>query len=663
MEVTMFRRTRDLIPALSFIILACAACAAPAEPTERQTSAISGSLLGSIMPFGGFDGTCVAATSGGGLQIAPCGDSGTLFFFNGFRILGVPDETKCLDLNYGDLATGAVSMVPCNDGINQRWAIVGGQIVSENRSDGKTHCLDVHFGAHSIGTPIDLAPCVAGASDQVFWTAGSPMEFASTMSHLTTNPTLTHPECLDVLYDNETVGAPLDDSDCNGLQAQWFTLDQFHQVHLSNNTALCLGITGFLSVPNGFSVGLVECAVPPASPSPLQQWFFTNRGRNATGGLVSLNNMSSGCLDIFGGSNVSPTSVDVFTCNGGGAQMWQPTVFAGPVPLNNNGGQVLSAPKVYQLYYGTWWNSPVGHNRMIANEAYVAAVVGYINGNGAPANQKPFLRQYGVNSATLATPPSAGIADNLQRLVNYPVGGATIELGSPTSQSSFTLPAITFDSSYVGGSVTIHGAGNAANEAAFVITGTVPNFPHSVRIAPGPNNTGAQPVTETLPSTATAWIAHPRALSDTEATGGANSIERIVENARAAGLVPNTNSNVVILVFPSFDFARTGDANVGTAYHTTETNGAHASVGVLFERVDEPAPLMESVISHETFEAATDPFATPLAWANPSGELCDGPCTSGSAPTGNFTANGVQMSTGFDNTLGGACTSTGYIPQ
>jgi hypothetical protein len=95
------------------------------------------------------------------------------------------------------------------------------------------------------------------------------------------------------------------------------------------------------------------------------------------------------------------------------------------------------------------------------------------------------------------------------------------------------------------------------------------------------------------------------------------------------------------------------------------TRAAHAAFGVLFERIDEPGDRMNGGTSHEIFEAVTDPFlnqpGNPLGWLHGDAghEVCDGNCPNGANP---FVANGSSMSGGNDNTLGGACTITGFIP-
>jgi hypothetical protein len=119
--------------------------------------------------------------------------------------------------------------------------------------------------------------------------------------------------------------------------------------------------------------------------------------------------------------------------------------------------------------------------------------------------------------------------------------------------------------------------------------------------------------------------------------------------------------DTLIMVFPSTGFTSNCSATATFAYHSAV--GANAYYGVSFAdsaTVGAGAPFTV-VTAHEIFEAATDPYVgvTPNspAWANPStGEICDG----AGWPTFGF--NGVQILGCWDNSLGGAVSTTGYDP-
>jgi hypothetical protein len=680
------RRSMNCWSAAQLAILAAAAlvaCAPVDDTTIQERSALTTSSTGVLMLFGGQDVTCaqVVTPSSGvtGLQVANCGAAAETFVFDGVTIKNQSSSPLCFDIRFGDLASGVLDLVPCNGTINQQWYVSGGQIVSANKSDGQAHCLDVHFGSHSLGTPIGVAPC-NGTAAQSFWPAGPTMEIPS---ELTVD---NHRECLDVAADSETAGTRLDDARCNGTNAQWYVLDTLHRIKLANNQSLCVGLG---AAQNGVApVILKTCSTSDTT----QQWSFVNKKADSNGRpITSIANKSLGCLDIFNADPTNGTSVDTFACNGTAAQLWQP-ILGGPALLTNYGGKTLTAPTIYQVYYGSWWNSPSGHARLLANEQHVKNVVDYLNGAGAPANQVPYLRQYGITGANLATPPTTGVSDSLIRSSNLTVTGGTITSGTP---STMHLSDFTFTSTFLGGTVSIRGASHSRNNGDFIIKKIIDIHHVAINLAPFnhgctvdtdcPGSTCAsdlhcwsapRPVSETFGSLVRVTISQGGLLSGSQAKGGSNSIEAIVANARAAGQIPNSNDNVLVLVFPSFDFtANSCDAAdakfyappaansstcdfVGGAYHGSEVAGPRTAYGVMFERIDEPGPRMNDGTSHEIIEALTDPFYNqpnnPQAWIHPDfAETCD--------LCGNIlTASGVSVC-GLDDKAGGACTSTGYI--
>jgi hypothetical protein len=159
----------------------------------------------------------------------------------------------------------------------------------------------------------------------VFWPAGFTMSILSTK----TDPNNSDHECLDVFSNNENAGATLDDSDCNGTNAQWFILDLSHRVELANDTSLCLSIVG-TETGGTYAVELEDC-----SGSSDQEWYMGNKGVNSgcDDGDCSVTeyatfvNFASACLDIDGNSSTSGTTVDDHTCNNTTAQLWVPAMY------------------------------------------------------------------------------------------------------------------------------------------------------------------------------------------------------------------------------------------------------------------------------------------------------------------------------------------------
>jgi hypothetical protein len=216
--------------------------------------------------------------------------------------------------------------------------VKGGQIVSANTGGNQNeYCLDVFRDWTSEATPIDLAPC-NGTQAQVFWMAGFTMGIGSTL----VDPANDYQETLDVLWNNESPGATLDDYDFNGSNAQWFVLNGSRQITLANNPSLCVALNS--NPVNGTSsVALETCNVNASQ----QQWSLANKSVNVGGcppnsfacpeeieQSTFVNNNGGGCLDIFADDSASLTTVDVYTCTpNNGAQLWVPFMpFNAPKP-------------------------------------------------------------------------------------------------------------------------------------------------------------------------------------------------------------------------------------------------------------------------------------------------------------------------------------------
>jgi hypothetical protein len=67
-------------------------------------------------------------------------------------------------------------------------------------------------------------------------------------------------------------------------------------------------------------------------------------------------------------------------------------------PLQYYGGPVLKNFQIFPLYYGNWSNK----SDIDAQQAYLQGLAAYISGENAPSGQQPMMKQYGVNSATVA---------------------------------------------------------------------------------------------------------------------------------------------------------------------------------------------------------------------------------------------------------------------
>jgi hypothetical protein len=311
-------------PGSGLVLALVAAAACSREPPDNSTietvtGALTHSMSGTLMPFGGSTLTCVRIV-GSGLAVEPCdagaADGGTAENLTMVGSALMTSSGLCVDIQFGDLAAGVVDLTTCNGTVNQQWTMMGGAIVSANVSDGQTHCLDVRFGSTALGTPLDVAPC-NGTAAQVFWPAGFTIDIGSNYVDVTHGNAC---ECLDVLFDAERPGTTLDDSDCNGTNAQWYVPDVAGRLHLANNTGLCVTVAGL--PPNGVApVTLQNCISPPSRG---QQWSFVN-ARTSNGLLYAgIKNALWGCLDVSGGNPQPATQVNSVRCNGTPEQRWDP---------------------------------------------------------------------------------------------------------------------------------------------------------------------------------------------------------------------------------------------------------------------------------------------------------------------------------------------------
>jgi len=87
----------------------------------------------------------------------------------------------------------------------------------------------------------------------------------------------------------------------------------------------------------------------------------------------------------------------------------QPKCPAGPgeseipcVPIQYHGGPFLQTFTIHPLYFGKWSKADID-----TQQAFLTNLTGYISGENAPAGEQPVLKQYGVNSASVAAPVMA----------------------------------------------------------------------------------------------------------------------------------------------------------------------------------------------------------------------------------------------------------------
>jgi hypothetical protein len=151
--------------------------------------------------------------------------------------------------------------------------------------------------------------------------------------------------------------------------------------------------------------------------------------------------------------------------------------------------------------------------------------------------------------------------------------------------------------------------------------------------------------------------ATPHALTNSE-------LVTIISNAQAASppKLPAYGLKRLLMVLPAHGFTLQGRP-AGSAYHASNSPSQFWAV-VPYDS----GPNINVVTAHEVFEAATDPsdFNAPLGWIgtplakNPP-EAVDG-CNNPLSTYPFITLSFGQIPGAADNTQGGACSTTGYIP-
>jgi len=258
-----------------------------------NSNAASGAFFEGVMTSGYASNATVASVQ---TNIASVRYSGTTGGGTGVPI-AYPAAGKCLDVSGNDIGTNgaAVDIWDClHDAVDQRWTPTNGLVTGPLRSLGR--CLDVIGGAKTSGTKVQLYDCNGnGAQDWVQQANGSLLNPQSGL-------------CLTDPGGNTTNGTQLDIETCTGSTSQQFWVAYPYQP-VSAPAGKCLDVYGPNNGVDGTSVDLSDCQ----RESPDQYWL-----QNPNGSLTTLGR----CLDVIGGAKTSGTKVQLYDCNGNGAQDW-----------------------------------------------------------------------------------------------------------------------------------------------------------------------------------------------------------------------------------------------------------------------------------------------------------------------------------------------------
>jgi hypothetical protein len=205
---------------------------------------------------------------------------------------------NCLSVNGGIGPGTGLTSATCNGGASEYFVLAGSGQIHPPRRVGRQ--LQVH-----------LAGCNHTAR-QTWVPIGSSVGVDSNE----------HPdssianECLDV-WGNGGSGSNVDDTNCNGSDAQGFTFDASHQI-MHRGTYLT---TSYL-----YGQPVMMESHPGG---PYQQFQMV---RLPSGGGLTFNGaaLPNSCLDVLGDDNTPSTLVDLAVCNGSNAQVWHPYVIGFP---------------------------------------------------------------------------------------------------------------------------------------------------------------------------------------------------------------------------------------------------------------------------------------------------------------------------------------------
>ncbi|BEP13309.1 hypothetical protein acdb102_16200 [Acidothermaceae bacterium B102] len=258
-----------------------------------NSNAASGAFFEGVMTSGYASNAAVASVQS---NVASVGYSGTTGGGTGVPIVN-PAGGKCIDVAGNDTGVdgAGIQLWDClHDAVDQRWTpsngLVSGPLISLGR------CLDDPSGSTTSGTLVQLYDC-NGSSAQV-WTQQANGSLLNPHSGL----------CLTDPSGNTANGTALDIETCTGATSQIF-LVAYPSQPVAAPYGKCLDVYGPNNGANNTSVDIWDCL----REAPDQYWL-----QNANGSITTLGR----CLDVSGGAKTSGTLVELYDCNGNGAQVW-----------------------------------------------------------------------------------------------------------------------------------------------------------------------------------------------------------------------------------------------------------------------------------------------------------------------------------------------------
>ena len=224
------------------------------------------------------------------------------------------------DANSSTTDGSAVQLYGCNSTYAQDWVIGSDSTI---RTLGK--CLDVTSSGTTNGSLVELWNCNGGNNQQ--WTAGANGSLINPSSKL----------CLDDPGAATTNGTHLEIYACNGTTAQNWTLPS------GTTPPPPVSGTGPITAGDATNVCVDDNGGSTANGSKIEMWGCNGTGaQNWTVASNGTLQVEGGCLDVTGAGTANGSLVELWSCNGGGNQQW--TVTASGGLMNPASGRCLDDP-------------------------------------------------------------------------------------------------------------------------------------------------------------------------------------------------------------------------------------------------------------------------------------------------------------------------------
>jgi nitrite reductase/ring-hydroxylating ferredoxin subunit len=300
-------------------------------------------------PVTGVYGKCVDVRGGGAANTTPV----QIFGCNGGNnqqwtvTPGPGGDTlqalgQCLDVTGGGTANGTlVEIFTCNGGGAQEWVPYGGALI--NPHSGR--CLDDPGSRTTNGTQLQIYDC--DQSNAQNWQLPGPQPAPGPIFGI-------QGTCIQV---NGSSGHSVESDFCNGAAAEQWTVIPGSAGDTLRAQGMCLDVqgggtangtlvqiftchggadqvwvpvNGELINPNsgrclddpGSSLSGPQLQIYDCNQTTAQKWELAGLQQPATGPVTGIYGK---CVDVRGGGTGNGTPVDIYTCNGGGAQQWTAT--------------------------------------------------------------------------------------------------------------------------------------------------------------------------------------------------------------------------------------------------------------------------------------------------------------------------------------------------